>query len=184
MTRLRLKKIEKPSTERRPSKTVDEYICINGKKLSEQTIYDYAQFIPKWEDRIPLDKNDDVNTAEAFLVPCVFPENHINGDDPNRSSMIWNAKKNRREEKFGTPSMMISKGHTKNVVISCRLKHACPDHKILEYFLQRLTGEVDAPRSKVEKPSRYKIDKDGYVNFRTGKGTPFQIHSSKLKGIL
>ena len=65
--------------------------------------------------------------------------------------------------------MMISVGHTKNVVISCRLK-TCPDHKILEYFLQRLTGEVNAPRSKVEKPSRYKIDKDGYVNFRTGKG--------------
>ena len=65
--KLKLKENKKPPTERRSSKTADEYICINGKKLSEQTIYDYAQFIPKWKDRIPLDKRDDVNTAEAFL---------------------------------------------------------------------------------------------------------------------
>lgn len=182
--RLKLREKDKVSTERRPSKTVDEYICINGKKLSEQTIYDYAQFIPSWKDRVPLDKRDDVETAEAFLVSCVQPQNHINGDDPNKSSVIWSAKDRKRVLKQGSPSMMISKGHKKNVVISCRLKHACPDHKILEYFLQRLIGEVDAPRSKVEIPSRYKIEKDGYVNFRTGKGTPFRIHSSKLKGIL
>ena len=52
--KLKLKENKKPPTERRSSKTADEYICINGKKLSEQTIYDYAQFIPKWDARIEL----------------------------------------------------------------------------------------------------------------------------------
>ena len=109
MTRLRLKKIEKPSTERRPSKTVDEYICINGKKLSEQTIYDYAQFIPHWNTKKEIGD-------ECFEVRCVNPHNHRNMDEH--------------------PSMMISKGTKKNVVIHCRL-NSCPDHQILEYFLQR-----------------------------------------------
>ena len=29
---------------------VKDYICLNGKPLSEQTINDYAQFIPAWDE--------------------------------------------------------------------------------------------------------------------------------------
>ena len=87
--RINLRK-KKPLTERRSSKTVDEYICINGKKLSEQTINDYAQFIPKWSDRIELGD-------ECYLVSCVQPHNHTHGDDPIKG---------------GTPSMLISTGST------------------------------------------------------------------------
>ena len=142
--RIKLRK-KKPSTERRPSKTVDEYICINGKKLSEQTIYDYAPFIPKWDDRIPLD--DD---GESFLVSCVLPENHLNGDDPARSTMV--KKDGVWEEKQGEPSLMISKGHTQNVVINCR-RLDCSNEKIRQYFLSRLIGEVKDPRSFKHVPS-------------------------------
>jgi hypothetical protein len=143
--RLKLRTKKKPSTERRSRKTVDEYICINGKKLSEQTIYDYAQFIPKWEDRIKLGE-------ESFMVSCVFPENHINGDDPARSSVVWDEEAGRYTIKHGSPSLMISKGHTQNVVINCR-KKSCSNEKLRQYFLSRLIGEVNDPSSFKYVPS-------------------------------
>jgi hypothetical protein len=121
---------------------VKDYICINGKKLSEQTIYDYAQFIPKWKDRLPLDENDDVETTDCFLVSCVQPQNHTHNDDPALG---------------GEPSMMISVGHTRNVVVHCRIK-SCPDNVIHQYFLSRLTGEVKtgtAPVSANNEPPIY-----------------------------
>ena len=152
--RIKLRK-KKPSTERRPSKTVDEYICINGKKLSEQTIYDYAPFIPKWDDRIPLD--DD---GESFLVSCVLPENHLNGDDPARSTMV--KKDGVWEEKQGSPSLMISKGHTQNVVINCRKNHngGCSNEKIRQYFLSRLIGDVHDPSSLRYVPNKKYTDEE------------------------
>ena len=142
--KIKLKEEKKPPTERRSRKTVDEYICINGKKLSEQTIYDYAQFIPKWDDRIELGE-------ESFMVSCVFPENHINGDDPARISMVMEDGK--LTKKQGSPSLMISKGHTQNVVINCRRKD-CSNEKIRQYFLSRLIGEVKDPRSFKYVPSK------------------------------
>jgi len=33
---------------------VEDYICLNGKPLSEQTIYDYAPFIPSWDKKEEL----------------------------------------------------------------------------------------------------------------------------------
>ena len=142
--KLKLKENKKPPTERRSSKTADEYICINGKKLSEQTIYDYAQFIPKWDARIELGD-------ESFLVSCIFPENHINGDDPDRESVAID-EKGRSYMKQGSPSLMISKGHTQNVVINCR-RLDCSNEKIRQYFLSRLIGEVKDPRSFKHVPS-------------------------------
>ena len=118
---------------------VKDYICLNGKPLSEQTINDYAQFIPKWKDRIPLDKGDDVETTDCFLVSCVLPHNHLNGDDPNRSCVV--EKDGRRKLKHGSRSLMISEGHTHNIVVHCRV---CSKKDILSYFLSRLTGEVKA----------------------------------------
>ena len=115
---------------------VKDYICLNGKKLSEQTIYDYAQFIPKWKDRLPLDENDDVETTDCFLVSCVQPQNHTHNDDPALG---------------GEPSMMISVGHTRNVVVHCRIK-SCPDNVIHQYFLSRLTGEVKTDTAPVSAP--------------------------------
>ena len=150
--RLNLRKKDKVSTERRPSKTVDDYTCINGKSLSEQTIYDYAQFIPHWDTRKEIGD-------ECFVVRCVNPYNHKNMDEH--------------------PSMMISKGEKKNVVIHCRLE-SCPDIQILEYFKERLIGEVDAPRSNVRDPKKYKADKNGNVFFKTRHGTPFPVPISVL----
>ena len=115
---------------------VKDYICLNGKKLSEQTIYDYAQFIPKWKDRLPLDENDDVETTDCFLVSCVQPQNHTHNDDPALG---------------GEPSMMISVGHTRNVVVHCRIK-SCPDNVIHQYFLSRLTGEIKTDTAPVSAP--------------------------------
>ena len=142
--KIKLKEEKKPPTERRSRKTVDEYICINGKKLSEQTIYDYAQFIPKWDERIEL--GDD-----SYLVSCIFPENHINGDDPARSSVARD-EHGRSYMKQGSPSLMISKGHTQNVVINCR-RLDCSNEKIRQYFLSRLIGEVNDPSSFKHVPS-------------------------------
>jgi len=142
--KLKLKEKKKPPTERRSSKTADEYICINGKKLSEQTIYDYAQFIPKWDARIELGD-------ESYLVSCIFPENHINGDDPARESVAID-EKGRSYMKQGSPSLMISKGHTQNVVINCR-RLDCSNEKIRQYFLSRLIGEVKDPSSFTYVPS-------------------------------
>ena len=142
--KIKLKEEKKPPTERRSRKTVDEYICINGKKLSEQTIYDYAQFIPKWDERIEL--GDD-----SYLVSCIFPENHINGDDPARSSVARD-EHGRSYMKQGSPSLMISKGHTQNVVINCR-RLDCSNEKIRQYFLSRLIGEVKDPSSFTYVPS-------------------------------
>ena len=143
--KIKLKEEKKPPTERRSRKTVDEYICINGKKLSEQTIYDYAQFIPKWDERIEL--GDD-----SYLVSCIFPENHINGDDPARSSVARD-EHGRSYMKQGSPSLMISKGHTQNVVINCR-RLDCSNEKIRQYFLSRLIGEVNDPSSFKYVPSK------------------------------
>ena len=142
--KLKLKEKKKPPTERRSSKTADEYICINGKKLSEQTIYDYAQFIPKWDARIELGD-------ESYLVSCIFPENHINGDDPDRESVAID-EKGKSYMKRGSPSLMISKGHTQNVVINCR-RLDCSNEKIRQYFLSRLIGEVNDPSSFKHVPS-------------------------------
>ena len=130
--RIKLRK-KKPSTERRPSKTVDEYICINGKKLSEQTIYDYAPFIPKWDDRIPLDDDEESLKVDG-----------------------------RWEEKQGEPSLMISKGHTQNVVINCRKNHngGCSNEKIRQYFLSRLIGDVHDPSTLKYVPSKKYSDEE------------------------
>ena len=166
--RIKLRTKKKPSTERRPSKTVDEYICINGKKLSEQTIYDYAQFIPKWDERIEL--GDD-----SYLVSCIFPENHINGDDPARSSMVKIDDKWTR--KHGSPSLMISKGHTQNVVINCRKSQhgGCSNEKIRQYFLSRLIGEVNDPSSfkyVPSKKSKKEIAEQFWAKWYSGKQGP------------
>ena len=88
---------------------VKDYICLNGKKLSEQTINDYAPFIPAWDEREELKE-------DSFLVRCVFPQNHLHNDD--------------------NFSMVISKGHTRNVVIACR-SGCCNNFEILQYFLSR-----------------------------------------------
>ena len=98
---------------------VKDYICLNGKTLSEQTINDYAQFIPSWDEAEEL--GDD-----CYLVSCVHPHNHTHNDDPSQG---------------GTPSLMISVGNNKKVIVHCR-QAACPDSAILQYFLSRLTGEV------------------------------------------
>ena len=97
---------------------VKDYICLNGKTLSEQTINDYAQFIPAWDEAEEL--GDD-----CYLVSCVHPHNHTHNDDPSQG---------------GTPSLMISVGNNKKVIVHCR-QAACPDSAILQYFLSRLTGE-------------------------------------------
>jgi hypothetical protein len=110
---------KRKSIQKRSNKRIEDYICINGKLLSEQTIYDYAPFIPKWDERIEIEE-------DSFLVSCVFSENHNNGDDPSRG---------------GKPSLLISKGHTQPVVTLCRAG-CCDNNKILQYFLSRLTGEV------------------------------------------
>ena len=122
---------------------VKDYICLNGKKLSEQTIYDYAQFIPKWKDRIPLDENDDVETTDCFLVSCVLPHNHAHNDDPN-VTYIADGK-----VKHGTRSLMISVGHTRNVVVNCRICSKIDKQSILSYFLSRLTGEIKTDTAPV-----------------------------------
>ena len=96
---------------------VKDYICLNGKKLSEQTINDYAPFIPSWNEREELKE-------DSYLVRCVFPHNHLHNDD--------------------NFSMVISKGHTRNVVIACR-SGCCNNFEILQYFLSRLTGEAPMP---------------------------------------
>ena len=119
--RFEFRKKKKPSTERRSSKTVDEYICINGKKLSEQSINDYAQFIPHWDTREEIGDS-------CYLVRCVNPYNHKNMDEH--------------------PSMMIGKGRKKNVILHCRLE-SCPDDHLLEYFKVRLIGEVHDQRRDV-----------------------------------
>ena len=159
--KLKLKENKKPPTERRSSKTVDEYICINGKKLSEQTIYDYAQFIPKWDARIELGD-------ESYLVSCIFPENHINGDDPDRESVAID-EKGKSYMKRGSPSLMISKGHTQNVVINCR-RLDCSNEKIRQYFLSRLIGEVKDPSSFTYVP-RYSRKSAKYRHFGRRRGT-------------
>jgi len=108
------------------NKVIKDYICLNGKKLSEQTINDYAQFIPKWDERIEL--GDD-----CYLVSCVHPHNHKHND--------------------ADPSMLISTGTTNRkgkVIVHCRLHNSvCSDDAILKYFLSRLTGEVSVPTSPV-----------------------------------
>ena len=151
---MKLKEKKKPPTERRSSKTADEYICINGKKLSEQTIYDYAQFIPKWDARIELGD-------ESYLVSCIFPENHINGDDPARESVAID-EHGRSYMKQGSPSLMISKGHTQNVVINCRKNHngGCSNEKIRQYFLSRLIGDVHDPSSLRYVPNKKYTDEE------------------------
>ena len=100
---------------------VKDYICLNGKKLSEQTINDYAPFIPAWDEREELKE-------DSFLVRCVFPQNHLHNDD--------------------NFSMVISKGHTRNVVIACR-SGCCNNFEILQYFLSRLTGEIKTDTAPV-----------------------------------
>ena len=116
-------KFEKNKPIVRNTKAKD-YICINGKKLSEQTIYDYAPFISSWDEAEELKE-------DSFLVRCVFPHNHLHNDD--------------------NFSMVISKGHTRNVVITCR-SGCCDNFQILQYFLSRLTGE--APMSVKQAPRR------------------------------
>ena len=105
---------------------VKDYICLNGKTLSEQTINDYAQFIPAWDEAEEL--GDD-----CYLVSCVHPHNHTHNDDPSQG---------------GTPSLMISVGNNKKVIMHCR-QAACPDSAILQYFLSRLTGEVKTDTAPV-----------------------------------
>ena len=116
---------------------VEDYICINGKKLSEQTIYDYAPFIPSWDEREKLKE-------DSYLVRCVFPHNHLHNDD--------------------NFSMVISKGHTRNVVITCR-SGCCDNFQILQYFLSRLTGEVktDTVPTSVKQVSRRELTLDDFV---------------------
>lgn len=114
---------------------VKDYICLNGKTLSEQTINDYAQFIPAWDEAEEL--GDD-----CYLVSCVHPHNHTHNDDPSQG---------------GTPSLMISVGNNKKVIVHCR-QAVCPDSAILQYFLSRLTGEVKtgtAPVSANNEPPIY-----------------------------
>ena len=117
---------------------VKDYICLNGKPLSEQTINDYAQFIPAWDEKEELKE-------DSFLVRCVFPHNHLHNDD--------------------NFSMVISKGHTRNVVIACR-SGCCDNFQILQYFLSRLTGEVKTDTVPIsanqgQKPKTY--TKDDFV---------------------
>ena len=112
------------------TKVNNDYVCLNGKKLSEQTINDYAQFIPKWDDKTTL--GDD-----CYLVSCVQPQNHEHNDDPALG---------------GEPSMIISKGNNRNVVVHCR-NYSCPDSAILQYFLSRLIGE-EVPMSVKQTPRR------------------------------
>ena len=122
---------------------VKDYICLNGKTLSEQTINDYAQFIPAWDEREEL--GDD-----CYLVSCVHPHNHTHNDDPSQG---------------GTPSLMISVGNNKKVIVHCR-QAACPDSAILQYFLSRLTGEVKtgtAPVSVDQVPKSKTLTKDDFV---------------------
>ena len=69
---------------------------------------------------------------DSFLVRCVFPHNHLHNDD--------------------NFSMVISKGHTRNVVITCR-SGCCDNFQILQYFLSRLTGE-GVPMSVKQTPRR------------------------------
>ncbi len=110
------------------STKVEDYICLNGKTLSEQTINDYAPFIPSWDEREELKE-------DSYLVRCVFPHNHLHNDD--------------------NFSMVISKGHTRNVVITCR-SGCCDDFAILQYFLSRLTGEVKTGTAPVSvKPKKW-----------------------------
>ena len=119
----------------RNTKVKTDYVCLNGKTLSEQTINDYAQFIPAWDEREEL--GDD-----CYLVSCVHPHNHTHNDDPSQG---------------GTPSLMISVGNNKKVIVHCR-QAACPDSAILQYFLSRLTGEVKtgtAPVSANNEPPIY-----------------------------
>ena len=112
---------------------VKDYICLNGKTLSEQTINDYAQFIPAWDEAEEL--GDD-----CYLVSCVHPHNHTHNDDPSQG---------------GTPSLMISVGNNKKVIVHCR-QAACPDSAILQYFLSRLTGEVKTGTAPVSvKPKKW-----------------------------
>jgi hypothetical protein len=120
-------KTEKPieSTE-----VKTDYVCLNGKTLSEQTINDYAQFIPKWNEREEV--RDD-----CYLVSCVQPQNHEHNDDPALG---------------GEPSMIISKGNNHNVVVHCR-NYSCPDSVILQYFLSRLIGE-EVPMFVKQAPKR------------------------------
>ena len=114
----------------RNTKVKTDYVCLNGKTLSEQTINDYAQFIPAWDEREEL--GDD-----CYLVSCVHPHNHTHNDDPSQG---------------GTPSLMISVGNNKKVIVHCR-QAACPDSAILQYFLSRLTGE-EVPMSVKQTPRR------------------------------
>jgi len=108
------------------TKVKTDYVCLNGKTLSEQTINDYAHFIPKWNEREEV--RDD-----CYLVSCVQPQNHEHNDDPALG---------------GEPSMIISKGNNRNVVVHCR-NYSCPDSVILQYFLSRLTGEVKTDAAPV-----------------------------------
>ena len=119
---------------------VKDYICLNGKKLSEQTINDYAPFIPAWDEREELKE-------DSFLVRCVFPHNHLHNDD--------------------NFSMVISKGHTRNVVITCR-SGCCNNFEILQYFLSRLTGE--APMS-VKKAAKRELTIDEELRIIERKNT-------------
>ena len=48
---------KRKSIQKRSNKRIEDYICINGKLLSEQTIYDYAPFIPKWDERIEIEED-------------------------------------------------------------------------------------------------------------------------------
>ena len=122
---------------------VKDYICLNGKKLSEQTINDYAQFIPKWKDRIPLEKGDNLETTDCFLVSCVLPHNHTHNDDPEQYSIVDG------KAVYGKRSMMISVGHTHNVVVNCRICSKIDKQSILSYFISRLTGEIKTDTTPV-----------------------------------
>ena len=110
---------EQKSIKKRSNKRIDDYICLNGKPLSEQTIYDYAPFIPSWNER-------EEQGEDSFLVRCIFPENHQNNDD--------------------NFSFVISKGRKQAVVVLCRAG-CCDNNQILQYFLSRLTGEVKIPKA-------------------------------------